>query len=83
MLWLAFLAVWISTAVSLLPHHDPVRIAEDDGLIKVTSPMVGTFYRRPAPDQVKARPPDRAAAYELFKELEFAALTIWHALHHP
>ena len=24
---------------------------EDDGLIKVTSPMVGTFYRRPAPDQ--------------------------------
>lgn len=26
-------------------------------------------------DQVKARPPDRASAYELFKELEFAALT--------
>ena len=26
-------------------------------------------------DQVKARPPDRAAAYELFKELEFSALT--------
>ncbi|HYU99469.1 MAG TPA: DNA polymerase I [Pyrinomonadaceae bacterium] len=26
-------------------------------------------------DQVQARPPDRAAAYELFKELEFAALT--------
>lgn len=26
-------------------------------------------------DQVKARPADRAAAYELFKELEFAALT--------
>jgi DNA polymerase-1 len=26
-------------------------------------------------DQIKARPPDRAAAYELFKELEFAALT--------
>ena len=26
-------------------------------------------------DQVKARPPDRAATYELFKELEFAALT--------
>ena len=26
-------------------------------------------------DQVKARPPDRGAAYELFKELEFAALT--------
>jgi len=26
-------------------------------------------------DQVKARLPDRAAAYELFKELEFAALT--------
>jgi DNA polymerase-1 len=26
-------------------------------------------------DQVRARPPDRAAAYELFKELEFAALT--------
>src|SRR6267142_408774 len=26
-------------------------------------------------DQIKSRPPDRAAAYELFKELEFAALT--------
>jgi DNA polymerase-1 len=26
-------------------------------------------------DQVKARPPDRAAAYELFRELEFSALT--------
>jgi DNA polymerase-1 len=25
--------------------------------------------------QIKARPPDRAAAYELFRELEFAALT--------
>jgi acetyl-CoA carboxylase biotin carboxyl carrier protein len=25
--------------------------ADDDGLIKVISPMVGTFYRRPAPDQ--------------------------------
>ena len=26
-------------------------------------------------DRIKARPPDRAAAYELFKELEFSALT--------
>ncbi|HEX9423315.1 MAG TPA: DNA polymerase I [Pyrinomonadaceae bacterium] len=26
-------------------------------------------------DQIKARPPDRTAAYELFKELEFSALT--------
>jgi DNA polymerase-1 len=26
-------------------------------------------------DQIKARPPNRAAAYELFKELEFSALT--------
>lgn len=26
-------------------------------------------------DQIKARPPDRASAYELFKELEFSALT--------
>ena len=26
-------------------------------------------------DQIQARPPDRAAAYELFKELEFSALT--------
>lgn len=26
-------------------------------------------------NQIKARPPDRAAAYQLFKELEFAALT--------
>ena len=26
-------------------------------------------------DQIRAKPPDRAAAYELFKELEFSALT--------
>src|SRR3954471_11455930 len=26
-------------------------------------------------EKIKTRPPDRAAAYELFKELEFAALT--------
>ena len=26
-------------------------------------------------DQIKSRPPDRAAAYELFRELEFANLT--------
>ncbi len=26
-------------------------------------------------DEIKARPPDRAAAYELFRELEFSALT--------
>lgn len=26
-------------------------------------------------DQIKARPPDRAAAYDLFRELEFSALT--------
>jgi DNA polymerase I len=26
-------------------------------------------------DEIKARPPDRSAAYELFRELEFAALT--------
>ena len=26
-------------------------------------------------DEIKARPPDRAAAYELFRELEFANLT--------
>ncbi len=25
--------------------------AEDEGLVRVESPMVGTFYRRPAPDQ--------------------------------
>ena len=25
--------------------------SEDDGLVKVISPMVGTFYRRPSPDQ--------------------------------
>ena len=24
---------------------------DEDGLVRVTSPMVGTFYRRPAPDQ--------------------------------
>ena len=26
-------------------------VEEEDGLVRVTSPMVGTFYRRPAPDQ--------------------------------
>ena len=29
----------------------PAAAEDDDGLIKVISPMVGTFYRRPSPDQ--------------------------------
>ncbi len=28
----------------------PVAIDEDDGLIEIPSPIVGTFYRKPAPD---------------------------------
>ena len=27
-----------------------VPVAADDGLLKITSPMVGTFYRSPSPD---------------------------------
>lgn len=28
----------------------PESSAEDDGLVEITSPMVGTFYRSPSPD---------------------------------
>ena len=28
---------------------------DEEGLVRVTSPMVGTFYRRPAPDQPAVR----------------------------
>jgi biotin carboxyl carrier protein len=33
------------------PGEGAAAEEEDEGLIRVTSPMVGTFYRRPAPDQ--------------------------------
>ena len=38
---------------------------DEDGLVRVTSPMVGTFYRRPAPDQdpfVRGGPARRGGA---------------------
>jgi acetyl-CoA carboxylase biotin carboxyl carrier protein len=33
-----------------LPTEDEGEAAEQDGLLEVTSPMVGTFYSSPAPD---------------------------------
>jgi oxaloacetate decarboxylase alpha subunit len=33
------------------PGGTPAAAEDDDGLVKVISPMVGTFYRRPSPDQ--------------------------------
>jgi acetyl-CoA carboxylase biotin carboxyl carrier protein len=32
------------------PHVEAKQEAEDDGLIAITSPMVGTFYRSPSPE---------------------------------
>lgn len=32
------------------PNHVPSQSKEDDGLIAITSPMVGTFYSAPSPD---------------------------------
>jgi acetyl-CoA carboxylase biotin carboxyl carrier protein len=32
------------------PHPTPAKTDEDDGLIAITSPMVGTFYRSPSPE---------------------------------
>lgn len=37
----------------LIPHTPsptPPRTEEDDGLVAITSPMVGTFYRSPSPE---------------------------------
>lgn len=37
--------------VPTAPHHTPAPIEkEDDGLVAITSPMVGTFYRSPSPE---------------------------------
>lgn len=33
------------------PGEAPADPDVDDGMVRITSPMVGTFYRRPAPDQ--------------------------------
>jgi acetyl-CoA carboxylase biotin carboxyl carrier protein len=32
------------------PHPTPAKTDEEDGLIAITSPMVGTFYRSPSPE---------------------------------
>ncbi len=32
------------------PAAEPVADDEEDGLIEIPSPIVGTFYRKPAPD---------------------------------
>ena len=37
-------------AVALAAAVAPAAVDEDDGLIEIPSPIVGTFYRRPAPD---------------------------------
>ena len=32
------------------PHVEAKQVEEDEGLIAITSPMVGTFYRSPSPE---------------------------------
>jgi acetyl-CoA carboxylase biotin carboxyl carrier protein len=32
------------------PHPIPAKTEEEEGLIAITSPMVGTFYRSPSPE---------------------------------
>ena len=38
-------------AEDLTPGAAGAEPEDEDGMVSVTSPMVGTFYRRPAPDQ--------------------------------
>ena len=32
------------------PHPTPAKTDEEEGLVAITSPMVGTFYRSPSPE---------------------------------
>jgi len=36
--------------VAANPAADAPEVDEDDGLVEIPSPIVGTFYRKPAPD---------------------------------
>ncbi|HEX5832238.1 MAG TPA: 5'-3' exonuclease H3TH domain-containing protein, partial [Pyrinomonadaceae bacterium] len=54
---------------SLRDNADLIRQSRELARIRVDLDMALNL------DEIKARPPDRAAAYELFHELEFAALT--------
>jgi acetyl-CoA carboxylase biotin carboxyl carrier protein len=40
----------LPAAASHAPHPTPVKTEEEDGLLAITSPMVGTFYRAPSPE---------------------------------
>jgi acetyl-CoA carboxylase biotin carboxyl carrier protein len=37
-------------AIAAAPATAPAVVSQDDGLIAIKSPMVGTFYRSPSPD---------------------------------
>jgi DNA polymerase-1 len=52
-------------------HHNPDLIRQSRELARIRLDLDVDLDL----EQIKARPPDRAAAYELFKELEFSALT--------
>ncbi len=40
-----------ATAESVTAESAPVAAESDEGLFKITSPIVGTFYRAPSPDK--------------------------------
>jgi acetyl-CoA carboxylase biotin carboxyl carrier protein len=40
----------VLAAAPVAPAAAPAVVDEDDGLIEIPSPIVGTFYRKPAPD---------------------------------
>lgn len=39
-----------AVAASAAPEAAPAAVDEDDGLVAIPSPIVGTYYRKPAPD---------------------------------
>lgn len=44
-------AIPAAPAVPAAPAEAPAAVATPSNLIEITSPIVGTFYRKPAPDQ--------------------------------
>jgi acetyl-CoA carboxylase biotin carboxyl carrier protein len=40
----------VAVAPAAAPAAAPAEDSEDDGLIEIPSPIVGTFYRKPSPD---------------------------------
>ena len=38
---------------SVTPSPEPVAVSQDDNHITIKSPIIGTFYRKPSPCQVK------------------------------